>query len=156
FSPDRIPVGTFLAHQDIGNVGQPGSATFDPGTGTYTVKASGNDIWDVADGFQFVYKTLTGNGSITARVTGTQFTDFFAKAGVMIRATLDANSPNALMLLFPQGHDNVEFGRRLVTAGCCFADGAGISVRPQWVRLVRSGNDFSAFRSDNGTTFFQV
>jgi hypothetical protein len=160
FSPDRIPVGTFLAHQDIGNVGQPGSATFDPGTGTYTVKASGNDIWDVADGFQFVYKTLTGNGSITARVTGTQFTDFFAKAGVMIRATLDANSPNALMLLFPQGqgqsHDNVEFGRRLVSGGCCFADGAGISVRPQWVRLVRTGNDFSAFRSDNGTTFFQV
>src|SRR5262249_15299017 len=45
-------VGQFIS-QDIGAVGSPGSATFD-GLGTYSVTASGSDIWNVADSFNFV------------------------------------------------------------------------------------------------------
>src|SRR5262249_36573771 len=44
FAPDPIPVGTFLGHHDIGNVARSGNATF--AGGTYTLNASGGDIWD--------------------------------------------------------------------------------------------------------------
>ena len=64
--------------------------------GTYTLTASGADIWGTADQFHFAYKTLTGAGSIVARVQSVQNTNGWAKAGVMIRETLDAGSKHAL------------------------------------------------------------
>ncbi|MHC4752662.1 MAG: sugar-binding protein [Planctomycetota bacterium] len=58
--------------------------------GTYTMTASGYDIWTNADGeeldeFHFAYKPLNGAGSIIARVDSVEDTDPWAKAGVMIR-----------------------------------------------------------------------
>jgi hypothetical protein len=156
FVPTTSAVGAFPGHQDIGNVGLHGDASF--ANGVYTVKGSGADIWDTADAFQFVYQPLIGDGQITARVTSTQATDFYSKAGVMIRETLDANSPQATTYLFPPGHDAVEFERRISRGSASSADTANVNnlVRPQWVRLVRSGNNFTSFRSDNGTTWIQI
>src|SRR5207302_1496342 len=101
-------VGQFLS-QDVGNVGFAGSATFD-GVGTYTVNGSGSDIWDVADSFQFVYKPLSGDGSIEARVVSEQATDFWAKAGVMIRESTDPGARDAFTLETPNidGFDHNE------------------------------------------------
>ena len=36
--------------------------------GTFTVKGAGADIAGTADAFHFLYQTMTGNGSITARI----------------------------------------------------------------------------------------
>ncbi|MHC4206501.1 MAG: hypothetical protein ACYSTT_17755, partial [Planctomycetota bacterium] len=65
-----------------------GSFTEGP-TGTYTMVGSGSDIWGNADEFQYAYKTLTGVGSIVARVQSVENTNNWAKAGVMIRETLE-------------------------------------------------------------------
>src|SRR5690348_11437688 len=48
---------------DIGAVAAAGSHSVS-GT-TYTIRASGNDIWNKADEFYFVYTTLAGDGEIT-------------------------------------------------------------------------------------------
>ena len=40
----------------------------DNGGGSFTMSASGADIWGTADQFRFAYKSLNGDGSITARV----------------------------------------------------------------------------------------
>jgi len=40
----------------------------DKGNNAFTVVSTGTDIWNNADQFRFVYKTLSGNGSITAKV----------------------------------------------------------------------------------------
>ena len=50
------------------------------------------DIWDVADQFRFGFKRLTGDGSIVAKVDSIDNTNVWAKAGVMIRESLDAGS----------------------------------------------------------------
>jgi len=63
--------------------------------GTYTMTDSGTDIWYQSDEFHYAYKTLNGAGSITARVDSIQNTNDWAKAGVMIRETLDADSAHA-------------------------------------------------------------
>jgi len=57
--------------------------------GTYTMIASGTDIWDTADEFRYAFKQLSGPGTIIAKVLSVQNTNGWAKAGVMIRETLE-------------------------------------------------------------------
>jgi hypothetical protein len=112
--------------------------------------AGGADIWGTADQFHFAYKQLSGNGSITARVVSVTNTDPWAKAGVMIRETLAANSKHTMVIVTPG--NGVDFQYRLDTGGTSTQVGpqAGITA-PQWVRLTRSGNTYTAEYSTNGT-----
>jgi hypothetical protein len=158
FTPDPVAVGTFLGHQDIGNTAATGNATFDSASGTYTVNSSGFDIWDTHDAFQYVYKPLTGDGEIIARAVNVQPTDFWTKAGVMIRESLDSNSRNAFMLETAHGTPNGDndqpiFHWRTDTTVTSGESGAGFGAQraPVWLRLVRSGNSFTGFWAhDNG------
>ena len=120
--------------------------------GTYTMTGSGTDIWDTADEFHFAYKTLTGAGSIVARVESVENTNGWAKAGVMIRETLDAGSVHATMVVTPiQG---VSFQRRNATGDISASDTTGGINAPYWVKIERdlSGN-FTAYSSTNGSTW---
>jgi hypothetical protein len=150
FSPNADPVGTFVGHTDIGNVASKGSATFT--NGTYSIEASGADIWDVVDGGQFVYKPLTGDGEFVARAVSIGTTDFWAKGGVMMRETLDANSRNAFMLETPNldgfCHNEPVFQFRSDPANFTSDSGnhnCNVQAAPVWLRLVRSSNNFSGF-----------
>src|SRR5262249_5907012 len=71
---------------DIGAVAFPGDASFNGSA--FMVSGSGDDIWNNADAFHYVYRPMTGNGEIIARVQRIENTDPWAKAGVMIRETL--------------------------------------------------------------------
>jgi regulation of enolase protein 1 (concanavalin A-like superfamily) len=119
-----------------------------------TITASGADIWDTADQFHFAYKQLSGNVTIVARVVSLTNTDPWAKAGVMIRETLDAGSKNVAMVVTPS--NGVNFQSR-ITGGAASVQTtvAGITA-PQWVRLSRNGNMFSADYSANGTTWTPI
>jgi hypothetical protein len=129
-------------------------AFLDKGDGAFTVSASGHDIWDNADDFRLVYKRLSGNGSVTVKLDSLVNTNIWAKAGVMIRESLDAGSPMAYMIQsFSQG---VSFGWRLSQSGTCGSmTQAGINA-PQWVKLTRTGNAFTAQYSANGSTWTDI
>ena len=147
-----------------GNPASVGSFTEGP-VGTYTITASGADIWNQADEFHFAYKILTGTGSIVARVESVEQTDPWAKAGVMIRETLDAGSKFAAVYITPTNADGT------ATNGCRFqarldADAAATSdsgvatteqtaiVAPYWVKLERDvGGNFRGYYSSNGSTW---
>jgi len=126
----------------------------DRGNGAFTVGASGHDIWDNADDFRFVYKRLNGNGSILVKVESLVNTHAWAKAGVMIRESLDAASPMAYMIQsFSSG---VSFGWRLSQGATCgSATQAGITA-PRWVKLTRTGNAFTAQHSADGVTWTDI
>ena len=135
---------------DIGAVNAAGSFTFNGST--FTVRGSGVDVFGTADSFQFVYQSLTGDGSITARVVSQTNTNAWAKAGVMVRETLAAGSTNAFVPLTPA--NGVVFQGRPITGGSTTTFNFGpIVAAPYWVRLVRAGNTFSAFISPDGTTW---
>src|SRR3954447_21796617 len=70
--------------RDIGAVAVAGSAS-NNGTAGFTIRASGEDIWGTADEFHYVYFSLDGDMELIARVTGIQFTDSWAKGGLMAR-----------------------------------------------------------------------
>ena len=92
--PPSLPSG--WSNQDIGSVAVAGSASVS--NGVFTLAGSGADIWGTADQFHFAYRTLTGNGSIVARVATLQNVDQWTKAGVMIRASLTPGSRHAMMI----------------------------------------------------------
>jgi hypothetical protein len=126
--------------------------------GTYTMTAAGADIWTVngveADEFHFAYKMLTGAGSIVAKVESMDNTHDWAKAGVMIRETLDPASAHAMMVVTPA--NGVSFQRRPGTGAASTSDNSttGNETAPHWVKIERniSGN-FTASHSTNGTTW---
>jgi len=138
--------------QDIGGAVSQSSAIFS--NGLFSVAGGGADIWGASDAFRFAYLTVTGNCTITARVLGVQNTDSWAKAGVMIRASLDANAANAFMAVTPG--NGVSFQYRS-TAGGNSANNITTGLNaPYWLRLVRSGNTFTGYRSPDGVTWTQV
>ena len=120
--------------------------------GTYTMTASGTDITGEADEFHFAYKKLTGAGSITAKVLSVGNTDPWAKAGVMIRETLDPNSKHALACVTPGS--GVAFEGRIATGGASFSlNQTGITA-PHWIKLERNvAGDFTVTHSADGTTW---
>jgi glucose/arabinose dehydrogenase/regulation of enolase protein 1 (concanavalin A-like superfamily) len=135
----------------VGNVGLPGTASYS--NGTFTLSASGHDIWGTSDAFRFIYQPISGNVDIRARVTGMTNTHPWAKTGVMIRETLSSNSKHAMVVVTPG--NGVAFQRRTSTGGSS-AHTAATGAAPYWVRLVRNGNTFTAYRSSNGTSWTQI
>jgi len=120
--------------------------------GTYTMTASGVDIWGPSDEFHYAFKTLTDAGSIIAKVESLDNTNGFAKAGVMIRDTLDADSTYAALFVTPE--EGVRFQHRNTAGGTTnrqFAEGI---TAPQWVRLERTlGGLVRAYYSADGATW---
>ena len=135
----------------------PAAVGFDAAAGSYTVSSTGDgsrrDIFGTADAFHFVYASLTGNGSITARVDNISGGGLWAKVGVMVRESLDAGAAHAMMSVTPA--NRVSFVRRL-TAGGASTDvngDAGAFALPRWVRVTRTGNILRAEQSSDGVTW---
>jgi len=118
------------------------------------MSAIGTDIWDTADQFRFAYKSLSGNGSIIARVDTLERSNEWAKAGVMIRETLEPGSKHAFVAVTPD--HGISFQRRPV-AGQASAntDAAGLAA-PYWVKLTRTNNTFTAQHSADGTSWADI
>jgi regulation of enolase protein 1 (concanavalin A-like superfamily) len=139
-------------NQDVGPVGVAGSALF--GGGTYTVSGSGTDIGSSADAFHYVYQPLSGDGEIVARVTDQDATDPLAKAGVMIRESLAADARNALVAVTPGS--GIVFQNRSSPGGDTNTTTDMGFKAPYWVRLTRTGNLFTAYRSEDGESWVQI
>lgn len=129
-----------------------GSFTEGP-AGTFTMTDHSRDIWSFADGFHFAYKTLSGPGSIIARVDSLTNTNPWAKAGVMIRETLDARSKNAFVGV--SAENGVVFnGRDEANPGSFWGGNQTEITVPHWVKLERDAQgNFTASHSDDGTTW---
>jgi hypothetical protein len=143
-------VGTGAAYEnrDIGGVTIQGY--LEVGGDTYTVHANGADIWGSADAFHYVYVPLSGDGEISARVAGLQATDSWTKAGVMVRATLNAGSTYAYMCV--TGSNGAAFQWRPTansSAGLGNLPTGGITA-PYWVRIVRDANTLRGYHSADG------
>jgi regulation of enolase protein 1 (concanavalin A-like superfamily) len=144
---------------DIGSVGAAGIAT--SCGGPFTILGSGYDIWYASDAFQFVYVPMTGDGEIRARVLSVQYTDYHAKAGVMIRETLTTTSKHAMMDIESNPGSGNEFIWRDTTGGQAASsiDPDNISEpysAPYWVRLTRTNNVFRAYQSPDGIAWSEL
>ncbi len=131
-----------------------GSFTEEPG-GTCTMTARGADIWGTSDEFGFVYKQLSGAGTIIAKVESVRNTHNWAKAGVMIRDTLDPNSVHAMTVVTPAS--GVAFQRRTTRGDTSTGTTQAGITAPQWVKIERdmAGNVTASYSAD-GTAWTQL
>lgn len=142
-------------NRDIGIPSAAGSASYNAGTGKWTVTADGNDIWAHSDNFHYVYTSLMGDGNLTARVVNLlgPGTNGWAKAGVMIREDLSPESKHATMAMTPTAGQAVAFQWRPVTGGISSTAHSGSMTFPYWVRIERIGNFFTGYHSPDGITW---
>ncbi len=156
FSPLQDWTGSGVTDLSLWFRGNP-ARFVDKGNGAFTVGASGHDIWDAADDFRFVYKQLNGDGSITVKVDGLVNTNAWAKAGVMIRQDLTDGSAMVDMIISFSSGAGLQW-RPTAGAGAVNTNAPTVTgiAAPQWVKLTRKGNAFTAQYSADGKTWLDV
>jgi hypothetical protein len=120
----------------------------------FTLTSAGN-TGSTADNFGFVYQSLSADGEIRARIVSISNAVAASRTGVMIRESLAANSKNAFMGVSSSGSYRAQ--RRSSTGGNTSSTTSGSGTVPNlWVRLVRSGNTVSSYKSPDGVTWTKV
>jgi hypothetical protein len=142
-SPPPLP--SPWADTDVGSPLIAGSASYSGGV--FTVNGSGADIFGTNDQFNYVYQPTTGNGTIIARVTSLTNTSSNAKAGVIWKASTATGSPYILIAAAPSGLVKVQYNFNGSITQATYA------YPNLWMKLVRSGANFSAYLSPDGVTW---
>ena len=156
-TPSGTPTSPGLAVAGPWTAGNIGDATTGGGLTTGTTTASltgaGMGFQEVSDSMRFVWKPLTGDGSITGRVTGFSANNGGnAFGGLMLRSSLQRESSNVAATVISGG--GVRFTRR--TEAASYTEPTTYTLRaPYWLRVERVGNTFTSYRSENGTTWVQ-
>lgn len=119
--------------------------------GIYNVDGWGSDIWGTADQCRFTYNDMTGDAEIIAKIAWVQDTHTWAKGGVMMRSDLSAGSPNAFVLQNPG--KEIAFQVRTAQGGSTTIITPSVGTgNVKWLRLVRSGNDFTAYYNQSSAS----
>jgi len=130
--------------------------------GKISVTGAGADIWGNSDQFTYAYKSLDGDGTITARVVGIgPGTSTWAKGGVMIRDRLDGGSTHAMMVLTANtdgaAGNGASFQYRSALDGTSSnVDSGSLIVAPYWVKIERTGDTLTGYVSADGKTWSQM
>lgn len=107
----------------------------------------------------FTHQIRSGDGSIVMRIRGANPSQASARYGVMVRSTLDTNSPMAVTLIAPSSagtqfmYRSAAGGGITVPSGASWPGNSNNLTIPVWVRLTRLGNLFYSEASSNGTTW---
>jgi len=132
--------------EDIGSVS--GAGSLELVSGLFRVRSVGTNIAGRTDSFHFVYRPCTGNCEIVARVVNLP-PRTVSRAGIMIRETLSADSVNVFVGLTARTGGVLQ--HRDDPAGETEANPYPEMFVPYWLRLKRTGNDFTTSASRNGT-----
>lgn len=143
------------------------------GSGEFFVTAGGSDIWDTSDHFQFTYEAIAGDFDFRARVESIESVDRWSKAALMARADLSPGSRQLSVGVTPVGatrdglfegfgQNNYYVEARGLTGGVTESwsiANTDVNAPPfpnAWLRLKRSGDLFSGYRSSDGLAWTQI
>jgi len=168
---------------DIGAPITAGTADYAPSSQSFYLDGAGADEYGANDQSHFVYQTMTGDGSIVARVRYQSNSSPWAKAGLMIRQSTVAGANFVDALVAPDvspstpdvngaGCDAdgclsplppvvpaVGHGVRMQYTGSHSATGAtlaGFTAPNKWLKLTKSGSNFTSYESSDGTHWTQI
>ena len=146
-----LPTGQHGA--TVGYLAYPGDVCYNKGT--YSITSSGDDIWDVQDGFYYTYQQFSPNsGELIARVISMDNTDPWAKCGVMFRQSLDPGSPHAFMAI-TVGNGQA-FQNRILQGDVSYNTNNGTMAPPYWVRIVKKGDKYIGYTAPDGVNWTAV
>src|ERR1700730_13002196 len=109
-APAPVRLGIFEGHADLGTVLHTGSVEYDVVKRSYAISGSGENMWSAKDGFQFVWKQASGDVTLTADISFVgKGVNEHRKAVLMVRQTLDTDSPYADVALHGSGLTSLQF-----------------------------------------------
>jgi hypothetical protein len=98
--------------------------------------------------YHMAHQAFTGDGSVTARVTGHEGAGPGGAAGVVLKQSPERTAPYVALIL------TRDRGVRLHTFRTEIA--GTLTATPAWLRLVRTGDVITGFESADGTTWREV
>lgn len=152
--PSSASVTAGLSGINIGGATPAGTATY--ADGKWTVQGAGAEIWGASDSCYFAYKALSGDGSIIAKVDAVQNTSPSAKAGVMMRTSLDQGAPRAWMAITNRIQAEQNMQNLAVYGGNNYGNKTlpiASATPSYWVKLERVGNVITGYISPDGSNW---
>lgn len=118
--------------------------------GTISISGKGIDAGGSSDSAQFFHGGLVGDGAVVARLARFTAGDSTARCGVMFRDGTRPDATNVALMISCNG---------VVTFQCRSAAGGTTVIKqsvagkacPQWLKIVRSGDNFYAFVSEDAS-----
>jgi ABC-type transport system involved in multi-copper enzyme maturation permease subunit len=122
----------------------------------------------VTDKFYFVHQSLTGDGSITARVTAltgiitypqsdsnaiVPGVEPWTKAGIIIKQSTSQGSAYAAVMVTGRHGVRMQYNYTHDVAG---RPGGVSAASPRWLRLTRSGDTLTGYESTDGTHWAKI
>ncbi|MFJ2827183.1 ABC transporter permease subunit [Streptomyces sp. NPDC087263] len=109
----------------------------------------------VTDSFRFVHQPLTGDGSVTVRVSdlkglGGRDPEPWAKAGIIIKQSTEVGSQYTALMVTPDHGVRMQWNFTQDKAG------SGASGDPRWLRLTRTGTQLTGYESADGSDWTKV
>src|SRR6266436_301683 len=150
-APAAGPFGIFESHGDVGVVLHPGSVEYDATKRSYTIAGSGENMWSGGDAFQFVWKKMSGDVTLAADISFLgKGVNEHRKAVLMIRQSLDADSPYADAALHGSGLTSLQY--REEKGAATHEIQANVSA-PKRLRIEKRGAYFSMWLADEKGEF---
>jgi regulation of enolase protein 1 (concanavalin A-like superfamily) len=166
-SPKSLAISlTTFKHCDIGNPSIAGNVKISKDG--IDIFAGGEDIWNTKDEFNFAYIERSGDFDFVSRIESLSAANLYTKAGLMVRENLAAGCRHIYFQAFsdnnPRNKNNggFEFQYRQMKDSLMKAiypkSSTGTPEFPvnypnTWIRLQRSGNNFTGFYSTDGKTW---
>lgn len=131
------------------DIGRAASGVMTQTNGVRFIRGYGSRIGGMDDEFHFVYQPMTGDGEMVVRMLNLEGGHPWAKAGLMIRESLDTNSTYA-SILGTVGYGLIVNYRAITGRFTQDSTDRHYDI-PYWLKLSRYGNVFSGYVSTNGT-----
>jgi len=139
-------VGIFEGRGDVGAVLHPGKVDYDATNQTYTISGSGTNMWLGSDEFQFVWKKMSGDVTLTADIAFLgKGVNEHRKAVLMVRESLDTDSPYADVAVHGSGLTSLQYREEKGALTHQIEENAN---GPQRVRLVKRGAYYAVWLAD--------
>lgn len=144
-------IGIFEAHSDVGTDVKAGSATYIPETQQYVISGSGYNVWADHDEFQYVWKKIKGDFILSTRAEFLgNWVNYHRKVGIMVRKSLDGNSPHVNAVEHGDGLTSLQFRR---TSGAQTEEIKSKLTKANILELERKGNVYTLRAAIYGQPF---
>jgi hypothetical protein len=144
-------LGVFTSSADVGNPAIQGATEYSVATGEYRITGAGTNMWAKEDQFQYVWREMTGNFTVSTSIKFLGTGAGHRKGGIIVREDLDTDSKYAAVMVHGDGMPALQWrsekGDITNTFNLPF-DGPGEFN----VKLVREGVRIFLFVGKNGAS----
>ena len=149
-----VPLGSLSGSWETLDIGYPGHAgAAGAEDELYRLEAGGVDIWGTADDFRYAWLRTNGDQTLIARVRSLDYTDQWAKAGVMLREDGTPGARHAFMLFAAGGQTGLQYRSSPNTTPILNSLNA---TAPRWLKLIRKANTFYGYHSSDGANWISA